>query len=174
MNRPRSSSSERCQAVTAGAFPKDGHINLGVGGWLREGPNLRGHLNDLCAAHDIDPARLEGVVGYRLPLRKPDAALARRRALLVGDAAGLVDPISGDGMFECFVSARMASEAVLDVLSGKAETVEPYAERLEHRAAPACVGLLVGEDRVRPLSLALIPAHPTELRLADHRRADPR
>lgn len=115
------------------AFPKEGRINLGVGGWQREGPSLRGHLEKLCAAHGIDPARLEGVVGYRLPLRKPDAALARRRALLVGDAAGLVDPISGDGMFECFVSARVASDAVVDLLSGAESSVEPYAKRLERR-----------------------------------------
>jgi flavin-dependent dehydrogenase len=33
--------------------------------------------------------------------------------LLVGDAAGLVDPLSGDGMYEAFVSARLAADAVL-------------------------------------------------------------
>jgi flavin-dependent dehydrogenase len=33
--------------------------------------------------------------------------------LLVGDAAGLVDPLSGDGMYEAFVSAKVAAEAVL-------------------------------------------------------------
>ena len=33
--------------------------------------------------------------------------------LLVGDAAGLVDPLSGDGMYEAFVSARIAAECVL-------------------------------------------------------------
>ena len=35
-----------------------------------------------------------------------DAASPAERALLVGDAAGLIDPVSGDGMYECFVSAR--------------------------------------------------------------------
>ena len=33
--------------------------------------------------------------------------------LLVGDAAGLVDPLSGDGIYEAFVSAELAAEAVL-------------------------------------------------------------
>jgi flavin-dependent dehydrogenase len=33
--------------------------------------------------------------------------------LLVGDAAGLVDPLSGDGIYEAFVSARLAAEAIL-------------------------------------------------------------
>ena len=33
--------------------------------------------------------------------------------LLVGDAAGLVDPLSGDGMYEAFVSARLAADAIV-------------------------------------------------------------
>jgi flavin-dependent dehydrogenase len=50
---------------------------------------------------------------------------------LVGDAAGLVDPLSGDGMFEAFVSGRLATAAALDVLAGRTETVEPYAAALD-------------------------------------------
>ena len=33
--------------------------------------------------------------------------------LLVGDAAGLVDPLTGDGMYEAFVSGKLAAEAIL-------------------------------------------------------------
>jgi flavin-dependent dehydrogenase len=46
-------------------------------------------------------------------MRRPGAPAARGRALLVGDAAGLVDPLSGDGIYEAFVSARLAAEVVL-------------------------------------------------------------
>jgi flavin-dependent dehydrogenase len=45
-------------------------------------------------------------------MRTLGAPAARDRVLLVGDAAGLVDPLSGDGMYEAFVSARLAAEAV--------------------------------------------------------------
>ena len=38
---------------------------------------------------------------------------ARDNVVLVGDAAGLVDPLSGDGMYEAFTSARLAAEAIL-------------------------------------------------------------
>jgi flavin-dependent dehydrogenase len=76
------------------------------------------------------PNDLEEVRGYRLPLRSPRSILARGRALLVGDAAGLVDPVSGDGMFEGFLSAKLAADAVLDVLSGRAEALDPYGRRL--------------------------------------------
>ena len=45
--------------------------------------------------------------------------------MLAGDAAGLVDPLSGDGMYEAFVSARLASGAALDLLAGRADSFAP-------------------------------------------------
>ena len=62
----------------------------------------------------IDPDALTDVRGHRLPMRRLGASTpARDNVLLVGDAAGLVDPLSGDGMYEAFTSARLAAEAIL-------------------------------------------------------------
>ena len=102
-------------------FPKGDHANLGVGGWMEEGPRLRDHLDRLARAHAIDPAQLSDVRGHRLPMRALGTPAARGRALLVGDAAGLVDPLSGDGMYEAFVSARLAAEAIV---AGRPEAYE--------------------------------------------------
>ena len=117
-------------------FPKGDHVNVGVGGWASEGPRLRGHLARLCASHGMDPVELQGLRGHRLPLRRPGSALARGRVAVVGDAAGLVDPLSGDGMYEAFMSARLASEQALAIIAGDADGFEPYAERLEAELAP--------------------------------------
>ena len=94
-------------------FPKGDHANLGVGGWQWEGPRLRAHLERLASEHGVEPARLHGLRGHRLPMRRLGAPAVRDRVLLVGDAAGLVDPLSGDGIYEAFVSARLAADAVL-------------------------------------------------------------
>jgi geranylgeranyl reductase family protein len=93
-------------------FPKDGHANYGVGGWASEGPRLREHLRRLCDVHGVDADRLTDVHGRRLPFRRTNEA-ARGPVLLVGDAAGLVDPLSGDGIYEALLSARLAAEAIL-------------------------------------------------------------
>jgi len=95
-------------------FPKGDHANLGVGGWMTEGPRLRDHLDRLARVHGVDPAALENVRGHRLPMRELGAPAASGRVLLVGDAAGLVDPLSGDGMYEAFVSAKLAAAAILE------------------------------------------------------------
>ena len=94
-------------------FPKAGHANYGVGGWAAEGPQLRAHLRKLCAVHGVDDTQLTQLQGRRLPIRRTTSA-ARGPVLLVGDAAGLVDPLSGDGIYEALVSARLAAAAILD------------------------------------------------------------
>ena len=40
--------------------------------------------------------------------RRPEPA-----GVAVGDAAGLVDPFSGDGMYEAFVSAKLAADVIV-------------------------------------------------------------
>jgi flavin-dependent dehydrogenase len=131
-------------------FPKGDHANFGVGGWEAEGPRLREHLRRLCEAHGVSSDDLEELRGYRLPLREPRSTLARGRALVVGDAAGLIDPVSGDGMFEGFLSSQYAAEAVLDLLAGRAESIDPYGPRLASRLAThlwASWGVKVALDR---------------------------
>ncbi len=98
----------------AWVFPKGDHVNVGVGGWASEGPRLRDHLRGLCTAHAVDFDTLAGLRGYRLPYRRAASRFAQDNVLLVGDAAGLIDPLSGDGMYEAFVSGKLAAQAVLD------------------------------------------------------------
>jgi len=115
-------------------FPKGDHANLGVGGWGSEGPALRGHLARLARAHGVDPAALTEVRGHRLPMRPLGTAPATGRMLLVGDAAGLIDPLSGDGMYEAFVSARLAADAIVSGdLDGYATALSAALDR--HAAA---------------------------------------
>jgi geranylgeranyl reductase family protein len=139
-------------------FPKGDHLNFGVGGWEHEGPKLRDHLRRLCDEHGVDHARLEQVRGHRLPLRRPETPLARGRALVVGDAAGLVDPLSGDGMYECFVSARHAAEAIESLLAGSADDLLAYdaaVRRTLGRMAAASWGAKHAFDRFPRIAFTL-------------------
>ena len=124
-------------------FPKADHANYGVGGWAAEGPRLRTHLHRLCAEHGVDAARLTDVQGRRLPIRRTTSA-ARGPVLLVGDAAGLVDPLSGDGIYEALVSARLAAAAILD------GEPRPLRGRAARGARPLRGHVLEGEARARP------------------------
>jgi len=54
----------------------------------------------------------------------------------VGDAAGLVDPLSGDGLYEAFLSSKLAAEHTLAILGGERESFDAYAAELEQALAP--------------------------------------
>jgi len=111
-------------------FPKGDHVNVGVGGWGSEGPRLRTHLRRMCDAYGIDPESATDTRGYRLPMRRGVAGLVRGNAAVIGDAAGLVDPFSGDGMYEAFLSAKLVADAVL------AGDLASYSAAVERRITP--------------------------------------
>ena len=103
----------------------------------RRAADLREHLWRLCDEHGIARADVESLRGYRLPLRRPGATPARGRIALVGDAAGLVDPLSGDGMYEAFVSGRLAADETLRLLDGQRRLARRLrAARSTARSAP--------------------------------------
>jgi geranylgeranyl reductase family protein len=144
-------------------FPKGDHVNVGVGGWRSEGPRLRDHLRGACAGYGLPYERLESVRGFRLPMRRAGEPVVRGRALLVGDAAGLVDPLSGDGIYEALLSSRLAVEAVL------ADDLERYGEQLEQTLAPlmsASWSAKVAFDRFPRLAFT-IARTPPAWRLAE-------
>ncbi len=117
-------------------FPKGDHINVGVGGNGEEGPKLRAELRRMCEEYGIDPDAAQDTRGYRLPMRLTKTRLARGRTAVIGDAAGLVDPLSGDGMYEAFLSAKLVAHAALAVLSGRADDLDQYQAAVERRITP--------------------------------------
>jgi geranylgeranyl reductase family protein len=150
-------------------FPKGDHVNVGVGGWGAEGPRLRRHLALLCEQYGVDAAELTSVRGHRLPMRRPQTRLARGRALLVGDAAGLVDPVSGDGMYEAFVSSRLAADHVLDLLAGRTTSLEAYQDAVHRHLNPlasAGWGAKIALDRF-PRAVFTVMRVPATWRVLD-------
>jgi geranylgeranyl reductase family protein len=134
-------------------FPKGDHVNVGVGGWEREGPRLRDHLSRFCREYGIPESSLENIRGYRLPLLHARARLSKGRAALLGDAAGLVDPLSGDGIYEAFLSAKLAAEAIL---SGDLTAYDRELRRALSSQLAAAWGAKVALDRFPRLTYAVV------------------
>jgi len=103
-------------------FPgADGQANIGIGvgmGRRRTAVPLRPDLDRLCALlrreGDISPnARPGPIVGGWLRMGGTGTPPAARNVLLIGDAAGLINPLQGEGIGPGMVSARAAAEAVI-------------------------------------------------------------
>jgi geranylgeranyl reductase family protein len=117
-------------------FPKGDHLNVGVGGWRWIGPSLRERLSHLCRYLGLDESRLFGLRGYHLPLRQPGQPLVQGPVILAGDAAGLVDPLSGEGIHAACWSGRLAAEAIAPYLAGEAADMAGYQSAMARELLP--------------------------------------
>lgn len=107
-------------------FPKGDHLNIGVGAWKYAGFTLRPKLVELSRRYGFPESSIENLRGHHLPVRVPGSPIARGGVAVVGDAAGLVDPLSGEGIHMAFASGRLAAEEALRVLSGEAADMSGY------------------------------------------------
>ena len=118
------------------SFPKADHLNIGCGGWRLEGGRLRAHLAGLAPHYGLDAGAMRNVRGHHVPTREPGRPISKGNAILVGDAAGLVDPMSGEGIHSAFVSGRLAADAALPYLRGDAKTLAAYDAAVERELMP--------------------------------------
>ncbi|MEJ7753502.1 MAG: hypothetical protein WKF46_11215, partial [Candidatus Limnocylindrales bacterium] len=86
------------------------------------------------AAWQDAPEADETVVA--LPLAHRVSHRAGPGFLLVGDAAGFIDPLSGEGLHRSLVSAELAADAITAWRRGDAAALERYDQRMRARFAP--------------------------------------
>ncbi|MBW3601536.1 MAG: NAD(P)/FAD-dependent oxidoreductase [Actinobacteria bacterium] len=97
------------------SFPVgDGRANVGYG-LVRHGLDdgrgqLYGRLARLLPGRPADPATLRA---HHLPLSTHRPPPARGRVLLAGDAASLVNPLTGEGIYYALASGRLAGTAAV-------------------------------------------------------------
>jgi geranylgeranyl reductase family protein len=109
-------------------FPAGGgSANLGVGmvvsTYPQSGRNLREMLlrviaEDPAMRHRLRGARMRGkVLGHPLTTYNPRLPLIGDRMMLLGDAAGLINPLNGEGIQYALHSARWAADVAADCLA---------------------------------------------------------
>ena len=99
-------------------FPTDdGRANIGIGMGHSEIKKRGAHLKDMLAAAIESPAfrtrfanahPLEAPIGWNLPVGSKRRTIHGNGFLLLGDAASLIDPFTGEGIGNAFYSARTA------------------------------------------------------------------
>src|SRR5262249_43839987 len=70
--------------------------------------------------------------GYVIPLAPRRGGVARDRVLLVGDAAGLADPLTAEGISNALLSGKLAARAILES-NGAIERAAGVYRRSVHR-----------------------------------------
>jgi len=122
-----------------------GQANVGVGMLVSTYPQAGRNLRDLLLrliAEDasmrrrLRGARMDGrVLGCPLTTYNPRLPLTGDRVMLVGDAAGLINPLNGEGIQYALHSARWAADVAADCLSSgrlDAASLYRYQQRVRH------------------------------------------
>jgi geranylgeranyl reductase family protein len=128
-------------------FPMSkGRANVGLGMasemWPRPGLNLKTRLRsfietDPALARFLEGARLElPIRGWPLATYNPRLANIGPRVMLTGDAAGLINPLNGEGIQYALLSGRLAAAVALDCLKQddlSAAALRPYDQMLKQQ-----------------------------------------
>lgn len=110
-------------------FPRCGHLSVGICGKGVPAPLLRARLERFMQERGISWKGAE-FYSHVLPSLEIPAWRNNRVAgqgwLAVGDAGGLVDPVTGEGLYYAFRSAELASQVVLSETPAPAEKPRVY------------------------------------------------
>jgi geranylgeranyl diphosphate/geranylgeranyl-bacteriochlorophyllide a reductase len=119
-------------------FPKADHVAIGTGtdDQNKNIRQLQARFREKLEL-DIKPYYEEAA---KLPMR-PRKSFVKGNAMLVGDAAGLVTPSNGEGIFFAMRSGKLAAETLVRHIQGKEPSLTQYETTFRKLYSPIFMGL---------------------------------
>ncbi len=90
----------------------------------------------------VDPSALPPAKAHLIPMGGIRRKVASPRALLAGDAAGFVDPLSGEGTYYAALSGIKAAQFVNEAFNGKEENLLAYQSFCDRELLPELRAML--------------------------------
>jgi len=116
-------------------FPRCGHLSIGIAGKGEPATSLRKRLEDYMTERGI-AWKGSAFYSHLLPSLTTASWRENRVAgdgwMAVGDSAGLVDPITGEGLYYAIRSADLAARALLAEAGSLADKLVNYRRLLQH------------------------------------------
>ena len=120
----------------AWAFPKRQHLSIGVLSMAQRGSDLKSSMArylDLLGCGSVTQIERHGFV---IPVRPRRGPFVDKRILLVGDAAGFADPVTGEGISFAIQSGLIAAQSLIDGRFEEASVRSEYTRSLAERILP--------------------------------------
>jgi geranylgeranyl reductase family protein len=106
-------------------FPKADTLTVGVGGLLARNPDLRDTFTRLLSLR-FGGVPTQRIKGCHIPYGDFRVIPGRGNVILCGDAAGLVEPITGEGIAFAMHSGQLAALAVVQALKQGGTALEAF------------------------------------------------
>ncbi len=109
-------------------FPKKNSCSVGIGGLCEKSGDVKRRFREFYFArtNQLYSAPLKG---HYIPFGNFSRNAVAKDIIIVGDAAGLVDPITGEGIAYAIESGKYAAQAVISAISNKNITLADEYER---------------------------------------------
>ncbi len=114
-------------------FPKTTHLSIGVGTFSPVLKNWKQVLNSYLTLKNLNTfKKLKPLKGHLIPFRpKKNNIVSCSKGLLVGDASGFADPLTGEGLFYAIQGAKIASEAIVKGFESEFEQINRYTKSIK-------------------------------------------
>ena len=115
----------------AWAFPKREHLSIGVGCHASKARDLHSRYQKFLDSLDIGGYAIASSGSHLIPTSRKGRLVWQDKALLLGDAAGLCDPLTGEGIYYAILSARLATQVIEDCSTHGEVKLESYQEAVD-------------------------------------------
>jgi geranylgeranyl reductase family protein len=117
----------------AWVFPKRNHLSIGVGSLVSKSRDLHAHHQKFLDSLSMGSYTIAKSGSHLIPTRTKGKLVWQDKALLLGDAAGLADPLTGEGIYNAIQSAQLAAPVIEDSLERGKVGLQGYQEIVERK-----------------------------------------
>ncbi len=134
-------------------FPKSEHLTIGIVGPENKAKSLKRIIGEYMDSLELgEYSIIERSAGI-LPVYIGKPIVSKGRVMLVGDAAGLVDPLTGEGLYNAVLSAGLGTEAIEKALKSEKNILSDYDNAVDTVILPQ-----MKIARIFSKALALMPS----------------
>lgn len=117
----------------AWVFPKRDHLSIGVGCLSSKPRHLKHYHQKFLNSLNIGNYAITRSGSRLIPTCTKGRLVWQNKALLLGDAAGLADPLTGEGIYNAILSAQLAAPVIEDSLVRGKVGLQDYQEIVERK-----------------------------------------
>jgi len=120
----------------AWVFPKRKHLSIGAACLASKAGDLNRHYQKFLNSLNISNHTITRASSHLIPTCKGKTIVSQDKALLLGDAAGLVDPLTGEGIYNAIRSAQLAAAVIENSLAQGKIRLQDYQQAVEEKIIP--------------------------------------